>query len=203
MTPQFTIDTNTIASWFSLIRLAPSVDRDRLLECFWDTQLDAKVWLTNELQKIVSDKHNVVYIFGGWYGILASILSQSTIDIESIYSVDIDANCERGHLVFGDTVKFITSDMGRYIYSWDNPPSIVVNTSCEHVEQSVYNEWYDRIPTHTIIVAQSNNFYRCSEHIRCSANIKSFMIDNHIVSPLYIGELENTQYTRYMAIWRK
>lgn len=203
MIPQFIINSDTLAAWFNLVRITPEHSRNRMLECFWDTQLAAKVWLTNELQKIVISQYNNIYIFGGWYGILASMLSESTIDIENIYSIDIDPQCEIGKKMFGDAIQLVTCDMKDYIYPWESPPTIVINTSAEHVEQCVYDAWYDAIPSNTIIVVQSNNFYECVEHRRCSKNLREFMHMNHVVAPLYSGELANAQYTRFMAIWRK
>lgn len=203
------ISTRTIAQWFRLVRDTELEQRDRVLECFWDTQLSAKAWLVNELVALRSElnEYNNLYIFGGWYGVLANMLHDATeLGIEHLYSTDIDPACEAlaNSLNYSNNnVYAVTSDMAEFTYPWEHPPTIVVNTSSEHVEQGVYDTWYDKIPRGTIIVVQSNNYYDCAEHVRCCKNLREFQNMNHVIEPIYCDELENPQYTRYMAIWRK
>jgi hypothetical protein len=210
--PSIVVSTQAIARWFRLVRDTEPEQRDRILECFWDTQLSAKAWLILELSnKKISDYHlaryNNVYIFGGWYGILASMMRETAgFIIEHLYSIDIDPQCEAmvNRINYSYlNVRSITSDMAEFTYPWEHPPTIVINTSTEHVEQGVYDTWYDKIPRDTIIVAQGNNYFDCSEHVRCSKSLNEFKIMNHVIEPLYEGELPNSQYTRYMCIWRK
>jgi len=203
------VDLTHIAHWFNAIRNLDDRARTRALEGFWDTQLSSKAWLVNELNSLVDRKSNV-YIFGGWIGVLGSMLLQRCEWVDAVRSIDIDATCES----IADTVckpyemqnwrfKAQTGCMSAYEYASDRHPHVVINTSTEHVSQEVYNAWYDKIPHNTLVVAQGNNFYSCPEHVRCAANLEEFCAMHRVVDPLYCGSLPNSQYTRWMCIWRK
>jgi len=82
-------------------------------------------------------------------------------------------------------------------------PNLVINTSTEHVTQEVYDNWYNAIPAGTLIVIQSNDYFKCDEHIRCSRNLKEFLQQNSVVDAYYSGTLDTDMYARFMAVWRK
>lgn len=192
--------------------LSSHEDRTRALDALWLGQLASKGWLVNNLSDFVDPNIPMnIYIFGGWIGILGSMLLQSEkITISKIRSIDIDPWCES----IADTVnkkfemddwrfKAITADMSLYQFQSDIKPDIVINTSTEHVSQEVYDQWYDNIPNGTLVVAQGNNFFNCNEHIRCSKTLNEFKIQNRSIDEFWSGELETDVYTRYMCIWRK
>lgn len=199
-----------IIHWFNAIRNVADSERYRCLEAFWAGQIDSKVWLVDTLNKIQTSPANI-YIFGGWIGVLASILFQaSTFKIEKIRSIDLDPWCEgvadtlcKPHEMVDWNFKARTSDMSSYEYEWGIKPTIVINTSTEHVTQETYNTWWNKIPAGTLVVAQGNNFFSCSEHVRCSNGVEEFCQQNHVVNPHYVGSMPHDLYTRYMAIWTK
>lgn len=202
------LNPSELVYWFNALRDLPENERTRALDAFWSGQLDSKVWLVEELNKIHSAPSDV-YIFGGWIGVLASIMFQaSTFDINKLRSIDLDPWCEniadtmcKPHEMNEWRFKAVTADMCQYHY--ESTPTIVINTSTEHVTQEVYDLWYQMIPTGTLVVAQGNNFFDCNEHIRCSSNSEEFNTMNNVVNPLFVGTLETYMYDRYMAIWRK
>lgn len=210
---EFKISNLEIAHWMNAIReLSSHEDRTRALDALWLGQLASKGWLVNNLSDFVDPNIPMnIYIFGGWIGILGSMLLQSEkITISKIRSIDIDPWCES----IADTVnkkfemddwrfKAITADMSLYQFQSDIKPDIVINTSTEHVSQEVYDQWYDNIPNGTLVVAQGNNFFNCNEHIRCSKTLNEFKIQNRSIDEFWSGELETDVYTRYMCIWRK
>jgi len=210
---EFKISNLELAHWMNAIRnLDSHDDRTRALDALWMGQLSSKGWLVNSLiDYVASDIPVNIYIFGGWIGILGSMLLQTDkLTIGKIRSIDIDPWCES----IADTVnkrfeiddwrfKAITADMSLYQYQSDIKPDIVINTSTEHVSQEVYDQWYDNIPNGTLVVIQGNNFFSCSEHVRCSKNLHEFKIQNRSSGEFWSGELETDVYTRYMSIWRK
>lgn len=202
------IDTAELAHWFNAVRDLSDGDRTRALDAFWDGQLDSKAWLVEQLAKINSNQNNDVYIFGGWIGTLASMLWQeSSLSINNIVSVDIDPWCERVaktvNLSHSGRFHAVTGDMSTYEYDWNIQPNIVINTSSEHVDQATYDTWYDRIPPQSLVVVQGNDYFSCGEHVRCSRNLEEFMLQNHVVDPLFKGQLKTSVYTRFMCIWIK
>lgn len=217
------LSTRDLAHWFNAIRNLRDSERTRMLDATWDGQIDSKCWLVNELNSINEyhrreyddDTNHNVYIFGGWVGILASMMLQcSTYKINRVRSIDLDPWCEniadtvcKPYEMDGWRFKARTADMSTYDYEWGISPTIVINTSSEHVTQEVYDRWYSRIPDNAIVVVQGNDYYSCDEHIRCSNNIDEFISMNHAGDRrgniLYSGTLATSMYTRFMAIWRK
>lgn len=202
------INTLDLAHWFNAIRNLPDSERTRALDAVWSGQLDSKAWLVEQLAPLVTSASNV-YIFGGWIGILASMMFQTGMPIKKIRSIDLDPWCERvadavnkRYEMDGWRFKAVTADMTTYEYQSDIQPHIVINTSSEHVTQTQYDEWYDRIPAGALVVVQGNDFFACSEHIRCSQNLRDFERQNHVVDPLFSGQFHTEQYTRFMSVWR-
>lgn len=208
--PNIKLNSREISSWFNAVRNLSDNNRNRYLDAFWSGQLDSKAWLIDQLSETVRE-HSLstenIYIFGGWIGVLASMLFQSDIPVDHIISIDLDPECQsisktvcESHR---DRFVSVTDNMASYEYCWDITPSIVINTSCEHVDTDTYYRWYDRVYPGTVIVAQSNNYFDCDQHVRCSKNLREFESMNGVVDPLWSGELVHDIYTRYMSIWIK
>jgi hypothetical protein len=208
------ISTIELAHWFNAIRNISPNERTRALDAFWSGQLDSKKWLVSELNKIVLNTSNV-YIFGGWIGVLANmILTNSSYNVSRVRSIDLDPWCEivadnlnKIHEMDSWRFKARTANMADYEYEFseDGPiiPHIVVNTSCEHIDQSVYDQWYSKIPNGSLVAVQSNDYFDCLEHIRCNIDLDDFSKMNRVNEPLFIGSMETEMYTRFMAIWIK
>lgn len=196
------VDIQDVLFWMDAIR--NSEDRYRTLESFWKGQVNSKVWLAKNLIGFVPVRPLNIVIYGGWNGVLASILFNSNIAAQHITSVDIDPVCEdiantvnKRHEIQG---KFsaVTADMCEYT----NNADVVINTSCEHVTQEQYEQWLSNQPDDAIFVIQSNNYFDLPEHIRCATDADDFMRMSK-VKPLWRGEFETPMYTRYMIIGKK
>lgn len=196
------IDVQDVLFWMDAIR--NSDDRYRTLESFWKGQVNSKVWLAENLVGFVPVRPLNIVIYGGWNGVLASILFNSRLPLNSITSVDIDPVCED----IANTVnkrqemqgKFsaVTADMCEYTTNAD----VVINTSCEHITQEQYEQWLNNQPDDALIVLQSNNYFKHEEHVRCSTDLDDFIKMSNI-QVLYSGELETPKYNRYMVIGKK
>jgi hypothetical protein len=202
------IKLNDLAYWFNAIRNLPDNERTRALDALWDGQLQSKAWLVTILKEHCPANANV-YIFGGWIGILASMMFQH-LPVKKIRSIDLDPWCEK----IADTVnkpyemdgwrfKALTADMCHYDYNWGIPSHVVVNTSSEHITQEQYDLWYNRICPGSLVVVQGNDYFSCSEHVRCSKNLKEFEQMNYVYNPVFTGQFHTNEYTRFMSIWRK
>lgn len=210
MKQNISLNSDEITHWFNAIRNLPDDQKYRALEGMWDTQIQSKAWIVNELNRLITEPSNI-YIFGGWIGILSSMLFQgSSFQINKIRSIDIDPWCEqiadtvcKSHEMNNWRFKAITHDMSTYSYQSDISPDIIINTSTEHVTQNIYDLWYSNIPKGCLVIIQGNNFYSCDEHVRCSNSIEDFEYMNYVHNPLYSGVLSNSDYDRYMSIWRK
>lgn len=191
------LDSEHILFWMDAIR--NSDDPKRTLESFWKGQIRSKEWLITSLRPHIK-KMISVDICGGWNGVLASMLFQSSIICTSIRSIDIDPSCEE----IANTVnkmeqmvgKFqaITSDMCELSYNAD----VVINTSCEHITQEEYDRWLSGISANSLIVVQSNN-YDIPEHIRTADSLKTFEEQSKL-KILWSGEYDLPLYKRFMII---
>lgn len=197
------IDTEHLHHWMQAIRQSP--DPMRTMDAFWSGQLKSKEWLIEALSMQISVKDNPVSIeiHGGWVGVLASMLFQSSIPIKRIASLDIDPTCEpiatmmnKGEEIQG-RFQAITGDMCNLISFVD----VVINTSCEHITQDQYNTWLGKRQDTQLLVLQSNN-YQIDEHIRIANSLEEFKKQCNI-DVAWAGELELPLYTRYMVIGKK
>lgn len=194
------IDTEHIHHWMNAIR--QSNNPMRTLDSFYSGQIKSKEWLINNLDERVD--HGVdIDIFGGWNGVLASMLFQSNIPVKNIRSIDIDSTCEHvanemNRIEYNKgTFKAITGDMTKMTSN----AHVIINTSCEHLTQEQYDTWLDNMPLDTIIVVQGNN-YNIPEHVRIAKNIHEFERQCHIYRR-FVGTLSLPLYDRYMIIGKR
>jgi len=197
------IDTEHVHHWMQAIR--QSTNPMRTMDAFWSGQLKSKEWLIEALSMQISIKEDPVSIeiHGGWVGVLASMLFQSSIPIKRIYSLDIDPNCEHIAIIMNKVEEMqgrfqaSTGDMCNLISFVD----VVINTSCEHITQEQYEVWLDKRQTNQLLVLQSNN-YKIEEHIRTADSLEEFKEQSKI-NVEWAGELVLPLYTRWMIIGRK
>jgi len=198
------VDIDHILYWMDAIR--NSDDKSRTLESFWKGQIHSKIWLIDKIISYVPLKSIKIVIHGGWNGVLSSLLFQSNIKVDKITSIDIDPSCEEIANTMNKIEKkerrfqAITCNMVDYDYSFF--PDIVINTSCEHIDQETYEKWLKKIPNGSIIVLQSNNYFELDEHVRCSKDLNDFKEQSNI-KVIDSSILELSKYNRFMLIGYK
>ena len=175
-------------------------------------QITAKKWLAEQLHAVVGGDLGIVYVMGGWHGVLGAILlHDNRLNIEAVVSIDKDPRCRpiaeslnRTH-VENDRFRTITADISTLSYEElfgrqppNHPPDVLINTSCEHIRD--FTQWYERIPAQTLQVLQSNNYYACEEHINCVSDLESFRRQAPMHKVLFDGSLRLKKYTRFMLI---
>jgi len=196
------VDIEDVLFWMDAIR--NSDDRYRTLESFWKGQVRSKTWIAETLGGFVPVHPLNIVIYGGWNGVLSSILFNSKINIEHITSIDIDPSCEEIARTVNKRQEMLgkfsakTSDM---VYHYENA-DVVINTSCEHITQEQYNKWLALQPNDAVFVLQSNNYFEHEEHIRCSIDLNDFTKMSGI-KPFFRGSMDTPKYERYMLIGKK
>ena len=191
------IDTEHLHYWMQAIR--QSKDPQRVLDAFWAGQIKSKEWLIENLRPHVT-KEVTIDIHGGWVGVLASMLFQSGLPIGKIRSVDIDHHVQdtantmnKGEEIDGKFTALLANMCDRQA-NYD----VIINTSCEHVSQSQYDQWLANRMPNALLVLQSNN-YQIEEHVRIAQSLDEFKQQSNI-DVVWQGELELPLYTRYMLI---
>tara|TARA_B100001057_G_scaffold497547_1_gene601969 strand:- start:18641 stop:19246 length:606 start_codon:yes stop_codon:yes gene_type:complete len=198
------IEIDDIKFWADAIR--NSEDRDRVLECFWGGQLRSKSWLVDHVEHHCNVKNAKIVIYGGWYGVLSTMLFNSNLGIKHITSVDIDPKCKEIATTMNKRYEMegrftaVTEDMCTHTPNKDT--YMVINTSCEHITQEQYNKWLSNIPDDVYIVLQSNNFKDHNEHINCMQDLGEFKRKSKLKVDLE-EELELPKYKRFLICGRK
>jgi hypothetical protein len=187
-------------------------------DCISGGQLSSKDWLIEELA-LLDINLGTVFLCAGWYATLATMLFESDIKLTKIRSFDLDETCykfadtiNRPWVIDGWQFKASTLDVHdiRYPTTYTTyrangtgvelteMPDTIINTSCEHIAN--FDEWYSRIPTGTIVILQSNNYFELEEHINCSHSLTEFVDTTPMSTVMYQGELSLDKYNRYMII---
>jgi len=81
------------------------------------------------------------------------------------------------------------------------PFDLVINTSCEHVED--FERFYARVPDGQQLVLQSNDYVTCAEHVNCVSDLAAFRAQAPMRERLFEGKRRMRRYTRFMLIGRK
>jgi len=195
------ITNERFISWMNVVRNNSGSVQYRILESFWESQITSKQWIIDVLKHQNIQWSGTVYIFGGWFGVLGGMLKDEFPNFSDICSIDINPDVEKIGKKMNPDIRFVTSDMKDFCYT--ETPSLIINTSTEHIEQDVFDVWMKNIPKFVPVVLQGNNFFECVEHVRCSKNINDFKKMNFMDSTKYAGELDCKQFTRYMTIGYK
>jgi hypothetical protein len=186
--------------------------------CLHKSQIQSKHWLLQEIKNILDEPDTqyirTVFIYGGWYGVLAGILF-SHLNVDRIRNFDLDPECyELARKMNVEQTKtwaftHATLDVNNIEYyhnkeddKWiteieyfndkgegsklEEQPDIIINTSAEHMVP----KWYDNLPKNFLTVIQSNNYDDLDEHIFCVKDLTD-MKDKYPMSEiLYEGELD-------------
>lgn len=218
--------TNLLINIGAVLRMYPNVD---LSDTLSKGQVESKWWLIDQLAWEANEGHlpgnGMVYILGGWYGILGLMMLESKkFNKITIRSFDIDPACapiadtmNKNPWVLNDwQFKATTQDMYQMNYiehgyttlrSDGTPvmlremPDVIVNTSCEHLLN--FSRWWKMIPKGMLCALQSNNFHDGEGHVNVIESLKEFELETNFSQVLYSGELDLKKYTRYMIIGRK
>ena len=191
-------------------------------DCFSRGQLQSKLWLVDELEKLDLNL-GTVFLCAGWYATLATMLFESDITVDKIRSFDIDESCIEIAKTFNkpwvmknwqfqasvedicdinytNHTYTVTRSNGSTAELSDSPDTII-NTSCEHIEN--FADWYAKIPKGKLVVLQSNNYFEINEHVNCVNNIGEFKEMAPMSELHYMGMRELPKYTRFMLIGYK
>lgn len=186
-----------------------------------DGQVESKEWLIDNLQLGEDD---TIFVMAGWYGLLPAMLFKDNDTIKKIRSFDIDELCEpiadaiNTDNIEGWRFKAVTADImnlkwkdGSCEYAVHKPdgtkewlsdkPTIIVNTSCEHLEH--YRYWLMTLPKGIRVALQANDL-DIPEHVNRVDSLEEF-IEMSQLSEVYVAKekyIPVADYTRFLLIGR-
>lgn len=185
-------------------------------DAFSSGQMQSKIWLVENLEKVLT-KHPPfgyrIWLLGGWYGLTNAILRiRNNIPIQHVRSFDLNPETE----IIADKVNSLwewqdwqfkanTADVNHLVYDpfSESFPHVIINTSVEHMTS---REWFDKIPTRTLIVLQSNNM-KHDDHVKIYNN-EDEMIEDYPMSRIVFADrihfdYGDWQFDRYMIMGYK
>lgn len=188
-------------------------DMPTLGEALNKNQMASKMWLADALLESVGPRLGNVLVLGGWVGVLAAVLLHDPrFSIGHVESLDIDPRCApvalslnathvRSGRFSARTGDMLNLDYDRRATPSRDAPDVLVNTSCEHL--AAFGAWYDCVPPGQLLVLQSNDYYACSEHVNCVADLAAFRAQAPMRELRFAGERAFRRYVRFMLIGRK
>lgn len=185
-------------------------------------QVQSKIWMLDELEKIVENKQmGNVLMYGGWYNTFAYFLFER-FAVDKIYSLDLDPNCWEvadnfnAQQCYKENWRFKASTVDVNQLKWsegrtvtfpvDRPqlspttvtfkPNIVINTSCEHMS----DEWFYNLPDGMPVCLQTNDYFDNDQHSNCVSGVNEARLKYRFSDIVYAGELETYLYKRFTLI---
>ena len=192
-------------------------------DCFSLGQLESKEWLIeilDDVRKAETLHLGNIFVLCGWYGILSAMLFLKFDMIPKIRSFDIDPECEKiadqinkTYSSDGWRFKAITEDINKINFDkhtwqcWSNKnnrmsypiadvPSTIINTSCEHV----FPTWYENVPEGKLVILQSNDSVIENGHICPVTCAEEFQQMYPTSKTYYCGKMKLEKYNRFMII---
>ena len=187
-------------------------------------QMRSKMWMVDKLnEKLDSDYLGTVFHYGGWYATIAKLLFDN-FRIKQYFNFEIDPTCTKisedfnyeqyrdswnykciikdcGTLEYGPAgdTEFATTQMSGERFTFCITPGIIINTSCEHMNE----DWFHNLPDGQLICLQTNDYFSNEQHSNCCKDLADAEAKYPMSEVLYSGELDTDVYKRFMLIGRK
>ena len=175
----------------------------RLTNSSTTSQLQGKIWLINELQKL-DLKFTKVCLMGGWFAQFITPLIFDNFKVDIIHNYDIDEDAQKISYKFNRRYK----EEGKYkairtntlIHPLKEEYDIIINTSCEHMyPMKKFRELNPNLKSWFVL--QSTNEDKFDDHINCVNNTKELVEQGKLKQVLYEGQLTlDNGMTRFMVI---
>ena len=215
-------DSYTLRTFKRMLDKCPDRIMDAI-DSLSKNQFESKDWLVEKLNEYphhykckTLDKKMDVCILASWYGLLAYRMIEN-FELKKLGDIDCidydplakdtakaiwrevhEKNLKAGKLTY---VKYVNQDI-KDIEGFHH--SLVICTSCEHLEQDTIYETLNKMKKDTLVVLQSNNYKEVSQHVNCVDTVEDFA--NQYVSKLRnikFYEKDFVKYKRFMVIGTK
>ena len=174
-------------------------------------QMDSKQWLVDTLVPFLIPKYlyfdvRDILVLGAWYGVTGLLLREHLDPEVKIWNIDLDPKCiDYSHLLkqsipHTENNISVTADAAEYFFDNSDAYQVIINTSCEHMDQEDIDLMIRMKNPETLLCLQSNNFHKEPEHINTHNSVEEFADSLNIVV-LWKGTLKpSDDYERYMVI---
>lgn len=187
-------------------------------ESFYHGLVTSKIWLCDELEKIIDEgvlTSPKLCILGGWHNLISfMLLVRRPYGYDSVMSYDKDSAATEVANMICDTwriqepmVKNITADVSTMNFRNVEKNTIFINCS---VDQFSNTQWYDTIPVGTIVCMQTTDIVDENppwEINQRTKDLSEFKIKYPMSEILYEGTkpiiYPTLKYNRLMIIGKK
>lgn len=185
--------------------LAVVPDWSRLENHVNSGQMSSKLWLLEELSKVKPDL-GTVYLLGGWYGALASLIAADPrLKFKKVVNLELDKSSAElskelnFHLGSGFEAKNLDMMNLKFGSNFEIPDTLV-NTSCEHLPN--FDSWFESIPQGVFVCLQSNNYFAEPEHCNCVNSLEEFQRQAPLSQTLLAKQMKspNKKYNRFLLL---
>ena len=197
---------NWSRAWSETQKQRPWQSR-RLLDSATTSQLQGKLWLVNELEKLDLKFSNVCLV-GGWFAQLITPLMFDNFDINFIHNCDIDPDSKqisyKFNRIYKHQNKYVAITYNIFEKSWskfrDSNYDLIINTSCEHMyPMKKIKELNPDLKSWFVL--QSTNEDKFDDHINCVNSTKELADQGGLKQILYEGQITlDNGMTRFMVI---
>jgi hypothetical protein len=168
-------------------------------EAVFDTQIESKEWLCQELKKVAPDNFNHVSILAGWYGLVAVPFLYQTFGEINIDLYDVDEyTTDIAKHIWKDYPKVNVHTADVVFDDIDYKGQVVINTSCEHMMdmKHITKDHKDKM-----FVLQSNDNSNVKWlHINCAMNQSELIEQSGLTDIKYSGSKIIYEHKRIMVI---
>lgn len=218
-------DINTVEIIKKILKDYPNRLVD-VLNSLGERQQLSKDWLVEKLNaykhpfrnKMKSDSLSII-ILCSWYGLLAYKLIEkfNLKKINRIHCVDYDPKVKRiaNRLFRKIDNENLKNGVLTLIKHWERDivdvpekelknSEILINTSCEHLNQQTIYDIIDKTDRGTLIVLQSNNYHKIQEHINTVKDLQEFVsqYQSRLIN-IEMHEKDFLEYKRFMILGLK
>jgi hypothetical protein len=211
---QYFDDVESIKGMFRVLAESP-----QSAGAFAYGQLDSKKWLIEEAQKVWGSNWGTVFVLAGWIGVLPRMIFDKKITVTKIRSFDVDSAANHASEFLNQTevqkdwlFKSSSQDITKMCYPTTfnvtrkdgslceliERPDVVINTSCEHIENVAL--WFSQIPDGTRVILQSNDGFHIPEHVSCFKSLEDFVKAMPLLRTEFVGEKALPEFNRFMLI---
>tara|TARA_R110000764_G_scaffold4541_1_gene18471 strand:+ start:3409 stop:4038 length:630 start_codon:yes stop_codon:yes gene_type:complete len=166
---------------------------------------NSKEWLVKELYKHYKFDAGKMLVVGGWYGMMAYQLRQQwPSEHMNIESTDMDPMCEVfAWDLFGDQdINFYTLESDSRVEIDISEYTVIVNTSCEHMEQDDLLSLIKQKEDKTWVCFQTNDHRELDCHINCWPTAHEFAASLGLKRLSFVGSQKQAGFNRHMVIGR-
>ena len=173
-----------------------------------ENQFASKEWLVKNLITFIDqEKLSSVCVLGGWYGLLAVMMSQEVSKDVRIDTVDCDPESKKfGQAILDlsqyDNINFRIEDAESWFHERPKLYDVIINTSCEHMEPDEIRMMVKLKREDAIVCFQGNNYHRIQSHINTHNSLEEFVESLDLKQVLFKDSMPapGGEYDRYMVI---